>query len=129
MDMYQRDRFELLSAYLDGEVTAIERRQIEDWLTTDSGVQRLYTRVLQLRSRWQTVPSVPVAHPAVERTVGQVFPRFSKRPTCLWFGGVLCSLLCLSAFVQVSCQVVNSLSSKDLNPQLGIELGSNACLL
>ncbi len=29
MDMYKRDRFELLSAYLDVEVTASQRRQIE----------------------------------------------------------------------------------------------------
>ncbi len=41
MDMYQRDRFELLSAYLDGEVTAAERRQIEQWLATEPEVQSL----------------------------------------------------------------------------------------
>jgi len=29
MDMLKRDRFELLSAYLDGEVTAAERQQVE----------------------------------------------------------------------------------------------------
>ena len=40
--MYQRDRFELLSAYIDGEVTAAERGQIEQWLTTDPEVQCLY---------------------------------------------------------------------------------------
>jgi len=31
MDMLKRDRFELLSAYLDGEVTAAQRQQVEDW--------------------------------------------------------------------------------------------------
>lgn len=31
-DMEKRDRFELLSAYLDGEVSATERKQVEDWL-------------------------------------------------------------------------------------------------
>lgn len=49
MDMHERDRFELLNAYLDGEVTAAERRQIEDWLTTDSAAQCLYSRALELR--------------------------------------------------------------------------------
>ncbi len=46
MDMYKRDHFELLSAYLDVEVTASQRRQIEHWLTTAPEVQCLYTRVL-----------------------------------------------------------------------------------
>ena len=120
--MYQRDRFELLSAYLDGEVTAVERRQIEDWLTTDLGVQRLYARLLKLRYRWQTIPSVPLAQPAVERTFGQVLPYFSKRLTWLWFGGVLCSLTCLPALFQESYQVVNPLPNNNLSPQLTIEL-------
>uniref|UniRef100_A0ACD5GTL5 Anti-sigma factor family protein n=1 Tax=Desertifilum tharense IPPAS B-1220 TaxID=1781255 RepID=A0ACD5GTL5_9CYAN len=35
LDMLKRDRFELLSAYLDGEVTASERQQVENWLDTD----------------------------------------------------------------------------------------------
>jgi anti-sigma factor RsiW len=53
MDMHERtrDRFELLNAYLDGEVTAAERRQIEDWLTTDSTIQCLYARALELRQK------------------------------------------------------------------------------
>lgn len=38
MNMYQRDRFELLDAYHDGEVTAAEQRQIEQWLATDPEV-------------------------------------------------------------------------------------------
>lgn len=53
MDMHNRDRFELLIAYLDGEVTAAERRQIDQRLTTDSEVQRLYARALELRQKWQ----------------------------------------------------------------------------
>ncbi len=40
MDIYKRNRFELISAYIDGEVTAAERRQINDWLTTDPGASR-----------------------------------------------------------------------------------------
>jgi len=38
MDMEKRDCFELLSAYLDGEVTATERRQVEEWLSTDASI-------------------------------------------------------------------------------------------
>jgi anti-sigma factor RsiW len=78
MDMHQRDLFELLSAYLDGEVTAAERRQIEEWLTTDPVVQRLLARVLKLRPMWQPMP-VPAAQQPVSGTVGQVFPRLNNR--------------------------------------------------
>lgn len=77
--MYNRDLFELLSAYLDGEVTAKERRQIEDWLITDPGVQRLYARVLKLRQAWQPMP-VPAAQQPGLATVRQVFPRLNNRP-------------------------------------------------
>lgn len=35
LDNLKRDRFELLSAYLDGEVTSSERHQVEDWLRSD----------------------------------------------------------------------------------------------
>jgi anti-sigma factor RsiW len=77
--MYKRDLFELLSAYLDGEVSAKERRQIEDWLTTDPGVQRLYARVLKLRQTWQPMP-VPTAQQPGSGTVRQVFPRLNNRP-------------------------------------------------
>ncbi len=44
MYIHKRDRFELLSAYLDGEVIAAKRQQIEDWLRNDPGVQYLYVR-------------------------------------------------------------------------------------
>jgi anti-sigma factor RsiW len=79
MDIHNRDRFELLSAYLDGEVSAAERRQIESWLTTDPQVQCLYARVLKLRSRWGTMPLLPAQQP-VSRRVKQVSACLNNRP-------------------------------------------------
>jgi len=35
LDSTQQSRFELLSAYLDGEVSPQERKQIHHWLDTD----------------------------------------------------------------------------------------------
>ena len=77
MDILKRDRFELLSAYLDGEVTAAERRQIEQWLDNDPEVQRLYVRLLKLRQSLRTLP-VPQQQP-VEDTIKQVTKRLSRR--------------------------------------------------
>lgn len=92
--MHNRDLFELLSAYLDGEVTAKERRQIEDLLTADPGVQGLYARVLKLRQTWQPMP-VPAAQQPGAGTVSQVFPRLNNRPkmTVICGGTVLAAVL------------------------------------
>ncbi len=77
MYMVKRDRFELLSAYLDGEVTASERKQVEEWLANDAVVQRLYARLLKLR---QSIKSIPVPQSqATQATIQQVFARISRR--------------------------------------------------
>lgn len=56
LDITMRDRFELLSAYLDGEVTPGERRQVARWLSEDSRAQVLYHRLLSLRQAIRTMP-------------------------------------------------------------------------
>lgn len=78
INMLKRDRFELLSAYLDGEVTAAERRQVEDWLANEPEVQRLYARLLKLRQELRTLP-VPPAEQSVEQTIQHVFRRINHR--------------------------------------------------
>ncbi len=85
MDMVKRDRFELLSAYLDGEVTAAERKQVETWLTNDACVQRLYARLLKLRQGLQTLP-VPTEQP-IEKTVENVLSRLHRRTRLAWVLG------------------------------------------
>lgn len=49
LDVVKRDRFELLSAYLDGEVTPDERRLVNQWLRDDKVAQCLHARLLHLR--------------------------------------------------------------------------------
>jgi len=48
-DAMKRDRFELLSAYLDGEVTPDERQMVLGWLRDDPDVRCLYNRLITLR--------------------------------------------------------------------------------
>lgn len=78
LDTQKRDRFELLSAYLDGEVSPVERQQVEAWLATDPQVQRLYKRLLTLRQGLQTMP-VPVSARSAEQTVNQVLSHLDRR--------------------------------------------------
>jgi len=54
--MMNRDRFELLSAYLDGEVTPEERKIVQHWMDTDPATQRLYRRLMRIRHGIQQVP-------------------------------------------------------------------------
>ncbi|MBF2079795.1 MAG: DUF4880 domain-containing protein [Synechococcales cyanobacterium T60_A2020_003] len=75
LDNLKRDRFEMISAYLDGEGSSEERRQVECWLKNDATVQQLYSRLLRLREGIQTLP-VPVSSTAsIEQTIDQVFAR------------------------------------------------------
>lgn len=85
LDVTKRDRFELLSAYLDGEVAAEERRRVEQWLDEDPDTQCLYQRLLQLRQgfqglsreQWQTTNPCDAA----DRVVRKLNHRF--RLTCM----------------------------------------------
>jgi anti-sigma factor RsiW len=87
MDMVKRDRFELLSAYLDGEVTATERRQVEEWLANDASIQCLYARLLKLRQGLRTLP-VPAPAESPEATAHKVFTSLRRRSRLTWtFGG------------------------------------------
>lgn len=95
LDMLKRDRFELLSAYLDGEVTASERQQVETWLANDPTVQQLYARLLKLRQGLQSMP-IPATAPAQD-LADAVFARMEKRSNrkvvTLWGGGAAAAAL------------------------------------
>ncbi|MEG3920960.1 zf-HC2 domain-containing protein [Microcoleus sp. POL10_C6] len=89
-----RDRFELLSAYLDGEVTATERRQVEEWLTNDPTTKRLYSRLLMMQQSFQAMP-VPPAEQSAEELATKVLQRVERKPKQTWIlgGGAIAALL------------------------------------
>ena len=109
-NLMKRDRFELLSAYLDGEVTADERRQVEAWLKSDTTTQHLYTRLLKLRQGLRTLP-VPPSEQPVEQVVQQVSARLERKPKRLLWGGLAVAALFVSA-------VAGSLPRNEWVPQL-----------
>ncbi|MEG3901984.1 zf-HC2 domain-containing protein [Microcoleus sp. B4-C5] len=89
-----RDRFELLSAYLDGEVTATERRQVEEWLTNDPTTKRLYSRLLMMQQSFQAMP-VPAAQQSAQELATKVLQRVERKPKQTWIlgGGAIAALL------------------------------------
>ena len=113
-NMVKRDRFELLSAYLDGEVTAAERRQVEEWLANDSSVQNLHKRLLSLRQGLRNLP-VP-QEKSIEETVDSVMTRLRRRTRKAWmFGGAA-----------VAACVIGSLSSLIPNGELGLRFANTS---
>ncbi len=89
-----RDRFELLSAYLDGEVTAAERRQVEEWLKNDPTTKRLYSRLLMMQQSFQAMP-VPAAEQSAQDLATKVLQRVERKPKQTWVlgGGAIAALL------------------------------------
>jgi len=113
MDSLQRDRFELLSAYIDGEVTAQERKQVQELLSTDSTMQHLYTRLMKLRQGMHELP-VPASASTAQQTAEQVFSRIDRRRnrrTVLWGGAAIAAL-----FVSAVSGILPG--SRSLVPQL-----------
>jgi anti-sigma factor RsiW len=94
METLQRDRFELLSAYIDGEVTAAERKQVEAWLATDPTMRRLHSQLLRLHHGFQNLPD-PAPEQSVEQTVEQVLARVDRRPNLrlVWGGAAVAALV------------------------------------
>jgi anti-sigma factor RsiW len=89
-----RDRFELLSAYLDGEVTAAERRQVEEWLTNDPVTKGLYSRLLMMQRGFQSMP-VPASEQSAQELAAKVLQRVERKPKRAWIlgGGAIAALL------------------------------------
>lgn len=75
-------RFELLSAYLDGEVTPEERSQVEGWLAQDPAVQKLYASMTGVQMRTKSMPVPQAVLP--EETLVAVMQRLDRRRRRFW---------------------------------------------
>lgn len=102
----QEEQFELLSAYLDNEVTVAERKQVEAWLATDPEFQQLYNQMLKLQRSFNHLPLPAQAQQPVEQTVQQVMKRLDRRPHVMlvWTG---IGAAAAAAFVGVFAGVLN----------------------
>jgi predicted anti-sigma-YlaC factor YlaD len=99
------DRFELLSAYLDGEVRAAERHQVEVWLAADPQMQQLHARLLTLRQELQTFGTMqPPASVSAHETVARVMQRLDRRPQRVvrWGGAAIAATLIGAVTLMVS---------------------------
>ncbi len=72
------DCFELLSAYIDGELSATERNQVQSWLDQDPKIKNLYTQLLSLQGSMQLSIAPPSSKSVAEITTG-VFQSIDRR--------------------------------------------------
>jgi anti-sigma factor RsiW len=82
------EKFELLSAYLDGEVSPAERKQVEDWLASDVELKQTYQQMLALQGGLKTMPVAPSTLPT-EQLVSQVMKRLDRQQSHRWILGGL----------------------------------------
>ncbi len=83
------ERFELLSAYLDGEATASERKQVEAWLTSDLEFQSQYRQLQRMQLAISGMPA-PSCDRSVTELASNVFTKIDRRRSrnlTRWIGG------------------------------------------
>lgn len=85
-------RFELLSAYIDGEATIEERKQVQQWLDTDPEIKKTYLQLLQLQGEMQNLTVPPQETVSADILTQQVFnsiDRTRNRKKALIWGGAI----------------------------------------
>lgn len=81
------ERFELLSAYLDNEVTSEERQRVEVWLRKDASLKRQYDSLQAMSQQFQVLEA-PVCSASVEQTLDAVLKRVDRRPRLTMLAGL-----------------------------------------
>jgi anti-sigma factor RsiW len=95
------DRFELLSAYLDGELTPEERHQVQYWLDTDPQFKQIYRRLLRLHQGMQNV-NASRNNVSTEQLCDRIFLQVDRQQKRRKFkvvtGGTIAALFAASVF-------------------------------
>jgi anti-sigma factor RsiW len=115
----QFERFELLSAYIDGEVTPQERKQVQHWIDTDPDFKQAYLGLIRLQTALPQLP-IPPSMPT-DQLSKQIFERIEKenRWQRLWLWGSLTA----AAIVVAACSsiFVNPLQPASQQAKLATE--------
>ncbi|WP_035799551.1 anti-sigma factor family protein [Crocosphaera chwakensis] len=102
----QFERFELLSAYMDGELTAQERKQVQQWLDNDPEFHQLYKQLLRVQRETTTIP-IPESSVSVDDLSQGVFDtidRQDRRKRGLIASGIGIAAVIVGSIAHVSLQ-------------------------
>lgn len=89
-------RFELLSAYIDGEATVTERKQVQQWLDNDPEIKQTYLQLLQLQDRMQnlSVPSQAISTDVLtERVFNQIDRTRNRKKAIIWGSAIAATVV------------------------------------
>ncbi|MGF1589582.1 MAG: anti-sigma factor family protein [Pleurocapsa sp.] len=89
------DRFELLSAFIDGELSPTERNQVQAWLDQDPEIKQLYTQLLALQCQIQhsVVPSSTKSVAEITTGVFDSIDRHRRQRKLVWGGSAIAASL------------------------------------
>ena len=72
------DRFELISAYIDDELSPTERKQVQNWIDREPQMKTLYTQLLALQGQMQSLEA-PASSPSADEITEAVFQSLDRR--------------------------------------------------
>jgi anti-sigma factor RsiW len=91
------DCFELLSAYIDGEATVEERKQVQQLLDNDPQSKELYLQLLKLQGGIQnlTVPTSETTSAKIlsERVFDRVDRSHHRQKAIIWSGAIAATII------------------------------------
>lgn len=121
-DSMERAKFELVSAYIDGEVTPAERRQVEDLLASDPVTKHLYQRLLNLHNEIRYIPMPPTV--PVEEIVDQVFQKIDEKQqrVKVWRGGAIAAVFVAIASSVISQTLVPEMAKRPKSESVQVAL-------
>jgi anti-sigma factor RsiW len=72
------EKFELLSAYLDGEVTMAERKQVEIWLQEDASFKAMHQKMRGMHTAIEQIPTPAETSLPVNKFADEVFAKIDR---------------------------------------------------
>jgi len=129
------DCFELLSAYIDGEATAAERKQVQQLLDNDPEIKKLYLQLLKLQGGMQNL-AAPIAQDISsdllsQQVFAQVDRSRNRQKLVLWGGGLLATgiIAAISGIIpganSPSIKLAESTVEKTISPPVMVALTLN----
>ncbi len=102
----QFERFELLSAYMDGELTAQERKQVQQWLDSDPEFHQLYKQLLRVQREVPTlsVPESSVPAESLSQGVFDTIDSQDRRKRGLIASGLGVAAVIIGSIAHISLQ-------------------------
>jgi hypothetical protein len=123
------DSFELLSAYLDGELSPNQRHQVQTWIDRDPQMKALYVQLLALQGQIRSLEAPPN-----QKTVGeiteQVFQSLDRQSSQrrLMLVGSAIAVSCLATITGLILGITSPGLKVAKSPSSGENLSDNVML-